>query len=113
MPDHVHALGTLGPRLRIGQVCAKVKTLSKPHLSVFNCSWQRDFFERRLRPGDSIEDFVRYIFLNPYRDRFRDRKAEWPWWTRRGDLKFDFEAMIQAAGGVPEEWLDLPPPAGL
>ena len=58
----------LSGKLDVGQIVATIKGEDK-----YSCSttvqlrWQGNFYEHRLRPGEAIEEVVRYIFLNPYR----------------------------------------------
>ena len=109
MPDHLHLLLALGPRLSLARLVAKFKTRSRRILpaSVF---WQRNFFEHRLRPDESANDYARYIFLNPYRKGLVDRNARWPLWRRGPGADFDFLHQLDADGCPPPAWLDNPPP---
>ena len=64
MPEHVHLLISLGKRLTVSQVVAKIKaTVTRQHPTVH---WQLNFFEHRLRDHSVAEDFALYIFMNPY-----------------------------------------------
>jgi putative transposase len=67
MPDHLHVLFTATGVLSIGQLIGRLKFKTKSSLSSQGLSWQGNFYEHRLRPRDSIEEVVRYIYLNPYR----------------------------------------------
>ncbi len=62
MPDHTHWLFELGERLTLGRVISKWKRFCPKSVT-----WQRDFFEHRLRPFEELETYGHYIFLNPYR----------------------------------------------
>ncbi len=106
MPDHVHLLLQLGERLTVGQVVGKVKALSRAALSEHRASWQRDFFEHRLRPEDPTESYARYVFLNPYRGGLLDRRRVWPMWGVGRGVEFDFFAMLEDGRYPPTEWLD-------
>jgi REP element-mobilizing transposase RayT len=67
MPDHVHWLLSLGARLTLGRVIARWKSQTRAALEIFDLHWQRDFFEHRLKPDESVEPYALYVFLNPYR----------------------------------------------
>ncbi|MCX7008727.1 MAG: transposase [Kiritimatiellaeota bacterium] len=77
MPDHLHALLVLGPRLQLGRVIAKLKALTRGTLLANDFVWQRDFFEHHLRANEHPSPFARYIFLNPYRAGLLERRAVW------------------------------------
>ena len=107
MPDHVHVLLELGARLQLGQVVGKIKTRSRPILDRGGARWQRNFFEHRLRPDESVDAYARYIYLNPYRANLLNRRDVWPWW-HRGDAVFDFVDMMEEGRYPPPAWLDEP-----
>jgi putative transposase len=113
MPDHVHVLGTLGPRLALNRVVAKFKSATHTVLSSRGLDWQENFYEHRLRHDDDLEPFARYIFLNPYRANLLRVTASWPHWWRWGDVKFEFEAVVAQTGTVPPAWLGEPHPSGV
>ena len=106
MPDHVHLLLSLGPRLRVGQVMGKVKTLSR-NQSKAVWHWQDDGFEHQLRDYESIEDYGFYIFMNPYRAGLCPLAALWPWWLCLQPSSFGFLTKLDSGQTVPQEWLGL------
>ena len=67
MPDHLHVFVRLTGGLPIARCVARLKSNTRSSLLARDISWQPNFYEHRLRPADSVEDVVRYIFLNPYR----------------------------------------------
>ena len=67
MPDHIHWLCTLGTQLTLAQVISKFKTKTKDAMEQAGLSWQRNYYDHRLRADDAQEPFSKYIFLNPYR----------------------------------------------
>ena len=67
MPDHLHLLLTLRDRLPLGRAIARLKSKSKPALFVAGLKWQGNYYEHRLRDGDSRESVLLYLFLNPHR----------------------------------------------
>ena len=63
MPDHVHLLGRLGPRLSLSRTVGKLKTITKPFLVETGARWQENFYDHRLRDETTLEPFARYIHL--------------------------------------------------
>ena len=112
MPDHIHLLGTLGPRLALNRVVAKLKSSTRTVLGSRGLEWQENFYEHRLRDGNDLEPFARYIFLNPYRAKLLPLSAQWPLWWRWGDVRFEFEAMFAQTNSVPGAWLGEADPSG-
>ena len=112
MPDHVHLLGVLGPRLSISRLIGKFKADTHRVLRPRGLEWQENFYEHRLRDGNETEPFARYIFLNPYRAKLIGLSKKWPLWRRWGDVRFAFEAMVAQTNSVPSAWIDESDPAG-
>jgi REP element-mobilizing transposase RayT len=106
MPDHVHLLLTLGPKLTLGQTMAKFKNLARD-LGRVPWRWLDDGFEHRLRQAELAEDYGFYIFMNPYRARLIGTDAVWPWWFCPELETFRFSAHLGRAGQPPSEWLTL------
>ena len=79
MPDHLHLLVTLHDKLPLGRVIARLKSKSKPALSVGGLRWQGNYYEHRLRDTDSVEAVLMYIFLNPYRAQLVATSESYPW----------------------------------
>lgn len=106
MPDHLHWLFQLGHRLSLGRIVARFKADTHAGLAAAGLRWQRDFFERRLREEESVEDYGRYIFLNPYQAGLLTPSEGWTgWWCPRpGQL--EFLARLNPDGSIPREWLD-------
>jgi putative transposase len=111
MPDHLHWLFALGARLSLGRVMARFKTETRHELLADDLKWQRDFFEHRLRPDELMEDYARYIFLNPYRAGLIASHQNWPgWWSPRLDA-LGFVSQLNSDGTPPVEWIsDVVPP---
>jgi putative transposase len=105
MPGHIHWLFVLGRRLSLGRVVARLKAESRGTLASAGLAWQRDFFEHRLRADESVEDYGRYVFLNPYRAGLLAPNAAWAgWWCPRPE-QLGFLARLNPDGSVPREWL--------
>lgn len=105
MPDHMHILLALGAKLSLGQVVGKYKFSTRLALLAQGLSWQRDFFERRLRPDDEQEGYGLYIFLNPYRKRLIKLNEAWPGWNLDCPECFQFPALLREGRYPQQEWL--------
>jgi putative transposase len=103
MPDHVHLLFTLGARLSVGQVMAKLKFLARNRGAV-PWRWQEDGFEHRLRPHESTDSYAFYIFMNPYCAGLCSLDQHWLGWVCPRPDQFQFLAPIHDLR-VPAEWL--------
>lgn len=117
MPDHIHVLFVLGERLPLHRWVAKFKFQSRPRLPE-RVSWQRNFYEHRLRPDECAHDYARYIFLNPYRKGCLIRQARWPFWALGPQVDFDFLHALDEEQYPPATWLakphglpSIPPPS--
>lgn len=108
MPDHIHALFELGGRLDVGQLVGKFKARTKACMTAYCVTWQRDFFEHRLRPEEPGSEYARYIFMNPYRAGLIERRAVWPWWRAGKVVDFDFMAHLDEGLYPPAEWIEEP-----
>ncbi len=113
MPDHLHLVGMLGERLSLAHVVGRFKAHTKFALERQGLKWQENFYEHRLRPGDDLEAYVRYVFLNPYRADLIPLAEPWPGWWRWGDIRFGFESILELDHRVPPQWLGYPNPAGI
>jgi putative transposase len=106
MPDHVHLLFTLGPRLQVGQIMGKFKSQTRD-LGKIRWRWQDDGFEHRLRTVESIEDYGFYIYMNSYRAGLCPLTCPWTWWLCPQPSIFRFLAELTTTRTVPEAWLGL------
>jgi putative transposase len=79
MPDHVHLLVRLTGDLAVSRCVGRLKSKTRDRLSSSGLEWQPNFFEHRLRPDDSVESVVRYIFLNPHREGIARECESYPW----------------------------------
>ena len=103
MPEHLHWLFCLGSRLTLGRVIARFKASTRGSLASHALEWQRDFFEHRLRSEESVEDYGRYIFLNPYRAGLLSSESVWDgWWSPRPEV-FRFTSLLSPNGAPPRE----------
>ena len=113
MPDHFHWLFELGVRLTLGRVIARLKAQTRGPLEAANLVWQRDFFEHRLRAEESVEDYARYVFLNPYRANLVVPVGSWPgWWCPQPEM-LGFTEHLDSDGSPPPEWISEEVPVNL
>jgi putative transposase len=68
MPDHLHLFFETTGKLSLGQIIGRLKAKTRGALLSANVVWQGNYYEHRLRPDDAVEDVLRYLYLNPYRD---------------------------------------------
>jgi REP element-mobilizing transposase RayT len=106
MPNHVHVLLRLGKRLTLGQVVGKWKASTKAALKQEGLSWQRDFYERRLRPENEQEPFGLYVFMNPYRSGLVQLNEVWPWWRLDSPEAFRFPTLCKEGLYPQPEWAE-------
>jgi REP element-mobilizing transposase RayT len=76
MPDHTHALLSFPRAESIRGTMRDWKRYTARHLGI---AWQRDFFEHRVRNGESLELKAAYIRENPVRKGLVARAEDWPW----------------------------------
>jgi putative transposase len=76
MPDHVHLLVCFPPEKILSRVVGLWKRgLAKRHA----ISWQRNFFEHRLRNNENIQQKADYILENPVRAGLVEEWKDWPY----------------------------------
>ncbi len=76
MPDHVHALLSFPPSGKtVRVIISKWKERVAKQIGI---QWQRDFFEHRLRHGESHRQKADYILQNPVRKNLVARAEDWP-----------------------------------
>ena len=113
MPDHIHWLFTLGDRLSLGRVIARLKSQSGHAMAAARLEWQRDFFDHRLRADETIERYGLYVFLNPYRAGLITADEKWPHWWCPHPENLSFISELNPAGTPPPEWIGEPAQADL
>ena len=75
MPDHLHMLISFPQsEKRLQTIISKWKEWTAKTLGI---SWQRDFFEHRLRKEESFREKADYIFANPVRARLVEKGEDW------------------------------------
>jgi putative transposase len=86
MPDHVHLLRRENSERHIAK---EVRDWRKFVARTQAVSWQRDFFEHRLRSDESRSEKYDYILNNPVRAGLVEIVDEWPFWWAPGEEKSD------------------------
>ena len=80
MPDHVHGLFRFSVEPGMATTVRAWKRLIARRYGV---TWQRDFFDHRLRNDESFDEKVAYIRDNPVRKELVAAAAAWPYaWPR-------------------------------
>ncbi len=75
MPDHAHLLVSFPQQTRLQITVSKWKERTAKQLKI---SWQRDFFEHRLRREESYREKADYLMANPVRAGLVKSAEEWP-----------------------------------
>jgi len=76
MPDHLHALMSFSPHFGMQKTILDWKRYTCVHIGI---NWQRDFFDHRLRRGESYIEKANYIRMNPVRAGLADAPEKWPY----------------------------------
>jgi REP element-mobilizing transposase RayT len=76
MLDHLHALVSFPSEADMSKVVANFKELTAKRAGI---SWQRDFFDHRLRGRESLQEKWNYILMNPVRKGLVDHPEAWPY----------------------------------
>lgn len=75
MPDHVHAVFCMPSHHEMKKTVSSWKSYTDKQTGI---CWQRDFFEHRLRSGESFDAKALYIRMNPVRAGLCANPEEWP-----------------------------------
>ncbi len=104
MPDHVHLLFTLGERLTLSQAMSRLKTKIQPLVRPHGTDWQENFYDHLVRPEDSIESIIRYIYLNSYSAGLIQPGESWPHFYCGAEEWGWFQDLTDSGQPLPE-WL--------
>lgn len=74
MPDHLHALVSFPREADFTKTIANWKEVTAKKAGI---SWQRDFFDHRIRSHESLQQKADYIRRNPVRKGLVTLPAEW------------------------------------
>ncbi len=108
MPDHVHLLVELGPKLSLSKAVARLKARTAAKLREAGLSWQAGYFDHRIRPEEDILPYFLYTFLNPYRAGLGPERTEWPWFTCEPADREWFLSLVEHRLPEPAWLADLP-----
>jgi putative transposase len=86
MPDHLHMLVGVP---RDAQLSNLIRDFKRITTRVANITWQRNFFDHRLRHDESENDKVAYIRANPVRAGIIGWNDHWPFVINSDDLDRD------------------------
>jgi putative transposase len=75
MPDHLHGLIYFPANRGMKSVISNWKEILAKKSGV---SWQRDFFDHRVRADESFAEKTDYIRMNPVRKKLVAEAALWP-----------------------------------
>jgi len=76
MPDHLHLVVHFPPEKTVAQVTGLWKhALARSH----GITWQRNFFDHRLRNDENAQQKWDYVLLNPVRAGLIDDASKWPY----------------------------------
>jgi len=77
MPYHVHLVLAFPDIERpVETIMSKWKEWTAKTLKI---EWQRDFFEHRLRKGESFREKADYVLSNPVRAGLVQKAEDWPY----------------------------------
>jgi putative transposase len=76
MPDHLHGLIGVDGRDSLSQLVRDYKRITA---KIAGVQWQRNFFDHRLRHGESLAEKFAYICQNPIRAGFVHNERDWPY----------------------------------
>ena len=76
MPDHLHMLVQFPPETEMNNLIKSWKRFLARETGV---TWQKGFFEHRIRSDESLRKKADYIRNNPLRAGLVEPDGEWPW----------------------------------
>jgi REP element-mobilizing transposase RayT len=82
MPDHLHAILAFPREPGMETVMKDWKRFVAGQTGV---TWQRGFFDHRLRDHHELEEKTSYILMNPVREGLCERAEDWRWIYRPND----------------------------
>ena len=75
MPDHLHVVAQFDHRSGMAKTISALKQQLARHAGV---SWQKGFFDHRLRGEHEVAEKCRYVRNNPVRAGLCAEPADWP-----------------------------------
>ena len=107
MPDHAHLLLRTTGSLSLSRIIARLKSKTRANLVTEGLAWQRNFFEHRIRPDESLEAVLRYIVMNPVRSGLVSSPNDYPhtWLGENEAAWFDWQS---PQPDKPPTWVSSP-----
>lgn len=101
MLDHLHLL----VKLIETPLSESVRQLKGPlthDLWKKDLTWEKSFYDHRLRPDEKVAGIIRYMWLNPYCAGLINEAERWPgWWC---DPQIEKWVGLQDSPTPPPEW---------
>jgi REP element-mobilizing transposase RayT len=71
MPNHIHFIVNIreGNMIDLSKVISQIKSKCT-NLIKYKNLWQKNYYERVVRDEKEYNDIVKYIYENPYRDKY-------------------------------------------
>lgn len=108
MPDHVHWLLALGPRLRMSTVVGQLKGRAAMRINraagTRGQVWQQGFHDHALRAGEDLESVGQYVIHNPVRAGMVERPQDYPFCGLGADLQS--RGYLSRAGKFRRAWVE-------
>ena len=83
MPDHLHLVAVIPSHAGIR---ATGRLFKRGLTTRLNCSWQKNFFDHRIRSDKLLRETIDYVRMNPVRAGLVKTADEWPYrWKRQDD----------------------------
>jgi REP element-mobilizing transposase RayT len=76
MPDHLHLLVSFPGNDTMKSVISNFKQMTAKKAGI---CWQQNFFDHRLRSGESFDDKLHYLRMNPVRNGLVNSPEDWPY----------------------------------
>jgi putative transposase len=76
MPDHLHALVSIDARDSLAETFRSYKRITAKLAQI---TWQRNFFDHRIRHAESLQEKAAYIRQNPIRGGLTNCEDNWPY----------------------------------
>ena len=84
MPDHLHGILSISERRKLDM---EIRSWKRWIAATSGVTFQKGFFDHRLRGSESARGKWNYVSLNPVRKGLIEKAEDWPFrWTRK-----DFE----------------------
>jgi REP element-mobilizing transposase RayT len=106
MPNHVHALITVGEEASLGDIIASWKKYTGRRANAIlgreGAFWYREYYDRWMRNEEHLERTLKYIHMNPVKAGLCQTPGAWPWSSATGtaDLQIGENAVVRESRAV-------------